>query len=83
MLAYQDHLAREAGEVCGSCGTRAEDWVDPGSGRPWREPAWVVEFDSCPGCEQLESAWSMQGEHPLLRARLRPARPEDFDDPDE
>lgn len=83
-LAWVEHLRAEAAAVCGRCGTRRSDWVDE-QGRRWVEPAWLVETETCPGCEAVDAAVSMvpDGRRDLTVVRLRPASSDDFLDRDE
>lgn len=79
MLAFERHLRTVDADRCPSCHTERSDWVD-GKGRRLAEPAWIVEVESCPGCDVIDAARSEIPEADRHRSmvRLRAARPSDF-----
>lgn len=84
-LAYQARLHEaeaDRASSCPSCGTLAEDWIDPDSGMRLARPKWIVELEECPGCRVIEAELGQLDEDRRRRAvrRLRLATEADFED---
>lgn len=79
MLAFERHLRTVNADRCPSCHTKPSDWVDD-RGRRLAEPAWIVEVETCPGCDVTDAALSgvPEADRHRAKARLRPTTRADF-----
>lgn len=68
-------------EECPQCGTRHTDWLD-GDGYELDEPAWMVEFERCVGCQEIERAhgWLAEQKRKGVKVRFVPFTDDDEDE---
>jgi hypothetical protein len=55
-LAYLGFLAEQRAATCRGCGTRRDEWINPKTGRRYRNPPYLAEVVECPGCAEIEGA---------------------------